>query len=419
MKLAIIADDFTGSNDTGVQFSKKGLKTVVTTQLNKIPEPLMNADVVVFDTESRFDSKELAYKKVREMSKSLYDAHIPKLYKKLDSTFKGNIGAEIQAAKEGFNLDYVIMAPALPSNGRQTKNGHVLINGIPVNETEVANDPKTPVKFSYIPDILKMQTDLKSAVVEIPAAGYDVSAILDKIKALRNNDIEVIILDALDNEDLKVIAESIAQLDDKVLIVGTAGLAEFLPDAFQLRESLAVLSIIGSVSDVTRKQIEYAKERHDLDIYHYSFETMLDDQLNETFKAQIISALANKKHVVIQSATQMSDVSHAEKLGKGLGLTTYEVSDFIAKKMGVLTGEVMNSSKDQIGGVFITGGDTLIKIATELGVQGMEIKEEVLPAIPLGRFISDQYHHLNVVTKAGGFGSVEAFNGILKHLMNS
>jgi D-threonate/D-erythronate kinase len=171
MKLAIIADDFTGSNDTGVQFSKKGLKTVVTTQLNRIPQPLMNADVVVFDTESRFDPKEVAYDKVLHMSKSLYIAKIPKLYKKLDSTFKGNIGAEIQAAKEGFNLDFIIMAPALPSNGRQTKNGHVLINGVPVNETEVANDPKTPVKFSYIPDILKLQTQLKSAVVEIPQGG--------------------------------------------------------------------------------------------------------------------------------------------------------------------------------------------------------------------------------------------------------
>jgi D-threonate/D-erythronate kinase len=249
--------------------------------------------------------------------------------------------------------------------------------------------------------------------------GYDVSFILQNVQALRNDGNEIIVLDALDNEDLKVIAESIAQLDEKVLIVGTAGLAEFLPDALHLRDSLAVLSIIGSVSDVTRKQIEYAKERNDLDIYHYSFETMLDDQLNQQFKDQIIKALASKKHVVIQSATQLSDVSHAENLGKDLGLSSYEVSDFIAKKMGVLTGEVMKASKHDIGGVFITGGDTLIKIANELGVQGMEIKEEVLPAIPLGRFISDQYNHLNVVTKAGGFGSVEAFNGILKHLMNS
>lgn len=419
MKLAIIADDFTGSNDTGVQFTKKGLKTIVTTQLNNITEPLMNADVVVFDTESRFDSKDLAYEKVYSMSERLFKAKIPKLYKKLDSTFKGNIGSEIQAAKEGFNLDYVIMAPALPSNGRQTKNGHVLINGVPVNETEVAKDPKTPVKFSYIPQILKLQTNLKSEVIGVPQGGYDVTTILDKIKAVRNTGAEIIILDALDNKDLKLIADSIAQLDDAVLIVGTAGLAEFLPDALQLRNSLAVLSIIGSVSDVTRKQIEYAKESNDLDIYHYSFETMLDDELNEKFKKQIVLALANKKHVVIQSATQISDVSHAENLGKDLGLMAYEVSDLIAKKMGNLTGEVMNASKKDIRGLFITGGDTLIKIATELGVQGMEIKNEVLPAIPLGRFISDQYNHINIVTKAGGFGSVEAFSEILKHLTNS
>ena len=36
MKFGVIADDYTGANDTGVQFVKKGLKTIVLTQMEKV-----------------------------------------------------------------------------------------------------------------------------------------------------------------------------------------------------------------------------------------------------------------------------------------------------------------------------------------------------------------------------------------------
>jgi len=71
MKLAIIADDFTGSNDTGVQFAKKGLQTIVTTVTEEIPKDLKDHEVLVVDTESRFDAKETAYGKVHRVTREL------------------------------------------------------------------------------------------------------------------------------------------------------------------------------------------------------------------------------------------------------------------------------------------------------------------------------------------------------------
>ncbi len=46
------------------------------------------------------------------------------------------------------------IVPALPSNERITKNGNVYVKGQLLAETEVAEDPKTPVKESYIPAII-------------------------------------------------------------------------------------------------------------------------------------------------------------------------------------------------------------------------------------------------------------------------
>ena len=51
MKMIVIADDFTGSNDTGVQLAKKGARTEV--MLTATQKPSRRADVLVINTESR------------------------------------------------------------------------------------------------------------------------------------------------------------------------------------------------------------------------------------------------------------------------------------------------------------------------------------------------------------------------------
>ena len=64
-RLLIVADDFTGSLDTGIQFVKKGISVQVVTDWNY---DFINTDpdhqVIVVDTESRPLSKEEAYRRV-------------------------------------------------------------------------------------------------------------------------------------------------------------------------------------------------------------------------------------------------------------------------------------------------------------------------------------------------------------------
>lgn len=44
--------------------------------------------------------------------------------KKIDSTLRGNLGAEIKAVDDVFNPDIVIIAPAYPANQRVTIGGY-------------------------------------------------------------------------------------------------------------------------------------------------------------------------------------------------------------------------------------------------------------------------------------------------------
>ena len=131
-KIAIIADDLTGSNDTGLQFSKKGAKTGIVINFSNIDKILKELDVVVVDTESRFDSKETAFEKVYRISRTLTEKGVLLIYKKIDSTMRGNIGAEIDGAVEGVRAKAALVVPAFPSLGRITQDGICYLNGIPV-----------------------------------------------------------------------------------------------------------------------------------------------------------------------------------------------------------------------------------------------------------------------------------------------
>lgn len=415
MKLAIIADDFTGSNDTGVQFAKKGLHTVVTTNINQLMGNISDNDVVVFDTESRFDDKETAYRKAIKISNKIKQLDNVLVYKKLDSTFRGNIGAEIDGCMKGMGYDFAVVIPALPSNGRKTIDGHVKVNDKFLHETEIAKDPKTPVTQSYIPDIIANQCSRKVEVIK-KDCDYTKEQLQERLTDLKNKGTEIIVFDAESNLDLKMLSEMIAKIEPHFLIVGTAGLAEYITDAFQLKVHKSILSIIGSVSDVTRKQITYANDIHDFNIIDISIQDFFDDIKKEIILKTILQLIYDKKDIVIRTAKDKKDIQTACEYAKEQGLNKYETSEFIAQGLGEITGKILNETSNDLSGLFITGGDTLIKIAKYLDIEGMKIIDEVLPAIPVGRFVHEKYCDIDVVTKAGAFGNEETFSNILDYL---
>ncbi len=64
----------------------------------------------------------------------------------------------------------------------------------------------------------------------------------------------------------------------------------------------------------------------------------------------------------------------------------------------------------------LSGGDTALEVCRALGVLGIRLAREILPGIPLGRLIGGRYDGLTVVTKAGGFGSVDALLAVADYL---
>jgi len=422
IKLAIIADDFTGSNDTGVQFSKKGLKTGVTTSPDDIRQALRNLDVLVVDTESRFDTGETAYKKVAYAAGQLTQNGISYIYKKLDSTFRGNIGAEISAAMDAAGASLAIVAPALPSNGRTTENSSQLVNGVPVAETEIGQDPRTPVRSSFIPDIISGQTDKRIGSIAIDDVRKGTENLLRKIIELQAERRQILVIDAITNEDLAAIAGAVPYIDEKVVLVGSAGFAEHLPEILGFTkkpaaDSSTIFIVAGSVSDVTREQINFAKGQGIIEVIDVDLESIFTDS-EEKELGRIIkkasSLAAEGKDIAIRSARTRELIDYARDLGKRQGLGSIEVSEKIARFLGKAAKEICSGLAP--GGIMLTGGDVAIKSAEVMKISGILIKDEILPGVPFGYFMSEQYGHIPVVTKAGAFGKEDAVVKIIEFL---
>jgi 2-keto-3-deoxygluconate transporter len=417
-KILVIADDLTGSNDTGVQFSKRNLKSIVITDKDQIIKLLNDCDVLVIDTESRFDNMEKAYRKTYDIGEKVKRKNIKCIYKKFDSTLRGNIGGEISGLMDSLELGHTIIVPAYPSNNRTTRNGMVYVKGVLLAETEFSDDPKTPVRESFIPDNISRQTDKSIGLISLNDVKGGRQNLTQKIQQLMYNRIQMIIIDAENDEDLDLIASVTAPMKEKVLFAGSSGFAEFLPKYLdQEKEKKINVVIAGSISEVTSEQIDYANSRLTLTLINVEYEKLFTGDQGQEMRRimDIVKKSAQKgEDVIIRSAPSKDFVSGSFEQGEKYGLTRFDVSEKIALFLGELARNIIQEIK--INGLVMTGGDTAIKVAQSLKISGVIIQSEIQPGIPCGRFIDEKYKDISIVTKAGGFGSEDALFHVLNFL---
>jgi len=209
-----------------------------------------------------------------------------------------------------------------------------------------------------------------------------------------------------------------ASIKEKFLIAGSTGLAEYLPKYLgpvKMKKSNVIIA--GSVSEVTIGQINYAIKKLTVKTVDVEVEKLIAGKLNQEM-GRIIDIInessGNGEDIIIRSASSKDIVLKSFESGEKYGLSRFKVSEVIAKFLGELTRYIFNELA--INGILITGGDTAIKAANALKISGTVIQDEILPGIPYGHFIEEQYRNIIIVSKAGGFGGEDAILKILNFL---
>lgn len=421
MRVGIIADDYTGAADTGVQFSKKRLKTSIVHDLKQIEETAERVDVLVFDTESRGDPKEVAYKKVALAAEEFKKTGVEILYKKIDSTLRGNLGVELDAAIDTLNVSAVILCPAYPKNGRITVGGFHLNNQSLIEDTEVAKDPESPVRQSHIPTLIQNQSEKKVSLVDIATVSLGMEKVKREVVRQLKEGNQIIVVDAISQRDLKTIAQAIASLDQPVLVCGSGGLAEELPDAFGLGEDREefVVVIAGSVSEVTAQQIRIAAKTLNVKVVTVDVQRVLMGKEEGKLEATRVideaeEALHAGRDVVIRLAESLNALEEVKEAGKELGLTDREMRTLMGQILGRTSQAILKKGK--LCGMVVTGGETAFNVYKALDVLEVRVEEEVLPGIPVVTIVGGPASGTRVVTKAGAFGNEDALVTAIEYL---
>ena len=397
----IAADDFTGANDTGVQIRRRGIPVNVV---------FSGADVTgnescVLDTESRFLPETQAFQKLISETEKIPFENFKRVFKKVDSTLRGNIGAETKALAQRCKPDLVVFAPALPDLGRTTVNRVHCLNGTPVSKTELSRDPKTPVKNDDIQKIMA-ESFTGEKVIHIG---------LDELRsgAVNLNAGRVFTFDAESNGDLQNIIRIVLSSGKKTLWAGSAGLADnllsveaFIPPA---------MAVIASLSSVTRAQVLFA-EKQGISLVKVPLYAIIENEpLRGKFAGEAIALLKEGKDVILLSSSTYSaeEYQKSEESARRAGFSTDAMSVFTQNLMGQIALLILENVK--ISGLFLSGGDTAISCFEKAGAIGSAITGEIAVGIPLMRLIGGKHDGLKVVTKAGAFGKEDAvFYGLRK-----
>lgn len=146
IRILALADDLTGALETGARFAAEGIAAPVTVAADP--------DAVVIDTETRHLAPAAAAARVFELASAARARGVRLIYKKTDSTLRGNIAAELGALLAAWPGARAVYAPAYPAMGRTVRSGTLYVNGTRVSETEFARDPLNPVRESHIPSLL-------------------------------------------------------------------------------------------------------------------------------------------------------------------------------------------------------------------------------------------------------------------------
>ena len=345
----LVADDLTGACDAAVHFAAHGLGPA--TVLVAPGTGAAGARVLALNTESR----DLPTEEIRR-AMAAAAAQFPLdsaalVFKKIDSTLRGNAGVEIAAALEYFDCDAAVVCPAFPAMHRVVEGGSLTVTTAP------GFDPVDVARR------LQLQSGYACANTRP-----------DGIRALLSAGARLVSVDATSDRDLDRIAAAILPMGRRILWAGSAGLASAL--ARLLGEACApppepartgaVLFCIGSNHPVTlAQQSALLAER---------------PSVLAATRESIGPALARGKHVVLRIPRDP--------------VSAGQVREHIAGTAAAA--------------LVLSGGDTASLVCRAAGVQQIELCAEIVPGIPRGILHGGEFDGVSVATKSGGFGRGDA-----------
>lgn len=423
--VAIIADDLTGANDTALQFHLKGANTQILLSEDIDPINAKNTQTWALSTESRNIEPHEAFQKGLRAAQFFVEKINPDyFYKKIDSTIRGNIAVEVLAILDTLEWDASIIIPAFPAESRVTVGGYHLLKGVPIERTEMARDPHSPIFESHLPTLLKSQLheenkDLVGSI-ELSTIMKGAGPILRDLNNLIKSGKKLIVMDAVSTVDIEQIVLAMDKSEYRILPTGTAAAAQVLSDLWfsdfkseHITKTLPELPkfvVSGSATQITANQIEKLEEADEFEnllVINLDMKTVLAGVSDEIVN-RIVNNLGQNNIVVVHTSTLVRDFDGFSEDSLNAELTKANLANVITDFLAELTQKVV-AQKELI--LITLGGETSYKCCSAIGATQLQLIDEVAPAIALSLDHNAQW----IVTKSGNLGGVNTLIDILKY----
>lgn len=427
--IGAVADDLTGATTTGVLLARSKARTAVffNEEAAEKTEGIDELDAILISSNSRPLPANEAYDKVKSATIALKKMGVEYFSKRIDTTLRGGVGVEIDAMLDQMKEGTVaVVVPAMPQSRRILVGGYSVIDGVALINTPVAQDVRTPVKENYIPRLLEGQTRRKVGLVTLDKVLAGEEVIEEALAEQKKAGCEVIVVDGITLEDVENIAKACISLRWDVVAVDpgpfTSKLA-FYRELISAEEpnippqadeaGKTVLIAAGSATPVTKKQMEILCQdpRH----VRVSVEPLPlieggDVALDEVFKA------VNKAAELLESDNQPRAILFETALhGELLNLDEEDNKRHYAGGMsanrinaglGMIISQLLEKvGKEKVAGLYTTGGDTMVNVCYQLGVECIEVMDYVIPQTDVGCLVGSKYSGLPVVGKGGLTGN--------------
>ncbi len=406
--LAFLADDLTGSMDTGVQLLKGGYQVGIPLSDDKATDHEQHVDVTVLNTNSRNATAHEAEAAVHQALETLRRSKRELIYKKIDSTFRGPIGTEAKIIGS-WTSRCVVVVPAIPSNGRVTAGGYHLVHGVPISETSYAEEPARSRADSSLPSILELQCGLACGLVPLSAVVRGPQAISETLDNLMGRGMKIMVGDATTESHLSAYASAIKAQGSRLLACGSAGLMSHLfpslsaspPRGIEASKAPVVL-LAGTTNSVAQSQIKLAVASGLFKPLGVKVERLVETAAE---RRREIARVARAGKGAIEAGEDVAIISGRElAFPKGKARVKRAT---IAEAFGEMARILLEDF--ETGALVATGGDIALACCRALEGKFLQITGEPVPLVVAGKLQGGVRPDLPIVTKAGGFGSEDAF----------
>lgn len=401
MRWLAVADDLTGACDLAGNLARPGHAVNVSAD----PVALRGwHGSAVLDAATRFMAPAQARAAVQRAWQRLPDPRGPRLhYQKIDSTLRGQPGAEIEGFLQATGAPWVAVLPAYPSLGRRVLGGELQVHGQGLMQTEYARDPLSPARGASVRALFPRGSSAHAPLALVRRGAGPLAAWLRR----RPLQARFITFDCMDDMHLRAIAGACLAAGARHFAGASAlgaALARRLsgPPSPPRPPRLPALLVLGSLSATAFAQLQQGSRdgrfvwEPRLRRHPRGFRALPPARLRALRRLHSQGAA-----VALSSLASREDLApwHAE--GRRLGLGPQELA---ARSLKALAKAAL-----AVGGPlpkalwFLAGGHTLESFCRQAGLNRLQVQGQIQLGVPLS-LAQGPGAQAWIASRPGGFG---------------